>query len=626
LEMVNKRETRFRLRPTGWRGYLLLGFVLWVQLSCTGMVYGFLGVFPKVGAQEGPDIKIGDVTVKEGLYPEFCEMVKDPLTGNMKRNCQARDHLYSNMFTVAVGTASLSTCIWGLIMDRFGPKIIATLGSLMVCFGHGIMWLMIDKSAPYMLNIGLVLVAAGGVGPYISSYNIANVAPDAKVITSFIAALFNMSGLDWLFVYGALYKIGYTGSELRTQMSIIFLAISGANTILIYLLWPVRPFIKGDRVQKLLDFRLYRTRKTPTPSDEENVFKENKTKNDVNCLIPKNVAIKKAGAQLDGTSIMHKVNEAEALLSYKKANYSGQPESPPSDGELTLVSIDLKPDLRDLDAVGQVKSFEFIMITLFYSYFLMCMAFYLGSINTQIANFCEGTSYNADWLQQLALIMANFFPVLIAERIGSVLDQLGFAFGVAAVTTCSMLMFGFILIGTQPTLIASMTLFGVMRCFLFTTYFGYIAAAFGFAHYGQVIGVTTLFAAGICEANLFINHLAFEWGFEYVNMALVIGAAPFLIYALTLGVWEWERFQHLPGFNADVEGSHHSDNLALKREETFGRRLTVGFSRYMGVTPRRMNEALNAYVFTSDGDNRSVVSDGNRVYKFSRNNTQHSVI
>jgi len=172
-------------------------------------------------------------------------------------------------------------------------------------------------------------------------------------------------------------------------------------------------------------------------------------------------------------------------------------------------------------------------------------------------------------------------PVVLAFPCGLLIDRFGYSFGMGTVCICSVIMFGTLEFDSVPSYVISSVLFATFRCFLFSTFFGYIGNMFGFDNYGTVTGFASLFAGIFSQIVIVLNWVAYHYDFTYVNIGLAVASSFSFPLALTLGVWELDGEEHVT-----IAGDPKL--YTLKSHSTFGSRITRWWSRVASVSPRRL--------------------------------------
>merc|ERR1712083_1226425 len=116
----------------------------------------------------------------------------------------------------------------------------------------------------------------------------------------------------------------------------------------------------------------------------------------------------------------------------------------------------------------------------------------------------------------------------------------------------------------------------MFRCFLFTTFFGYVGSMFGFDHYGTVAGVASLLAGALSQFVTVLNWVAYRYDFTYVNIGLAVATSFCFPLALTLGVWELD-------VEEDVTIAGDPKLSIVESHSNFGSRMIRWWSRVASV-------------------------------------------
>jgi len=100
---------------------------------------------------------------------------------------------------------SIGSVGFGLLLDRAGPRITAVSGLLMSVLGNSLMGyahseLLPGERGDIAKVVGLSLIAAGGIAPYLSNMNIANLYPSPGLFVAANTLLFNVAGCIYIFL------------------------------------------------------------------------------------------------------------------------------------------------------------------------------------------------------------------------------------------------------------------------------------------------------------------------------------------------------------------------------------------------------------------------------------------
>lgn len=126
-------------------------------------------------------------------------------------------------------------------MDFLGPKASCLFGLTFLGVGNYLI-ATTDSSkddvevAIAKFTIGFAIIAMGGMGPYITSFNIANLTNSETTTTSLIAALFNFSGLTYFIMISILNVVNVTVDEQREFICLLFTYICIGQVVLVYLI------------------------------------------------------------------------------------------------------------------------------------------------------------------------------------------------------------------------------------------------------------------------------------------------------------------------------------------------------------------------------------------------------
>lgn len=137
------------------RGKLaLLGTIVFIvsTLCVSGVIYNWLDVT--------------NMLKVEGEYMELCHG-----NFNNKGSCDARDARLNLIYTVAVNVASVGTVVYGLTLDRWGPRLNAFSGALIIGIGYLLFGLSDSKTFDAFIP-GYALMAFGGIGVFVSNFHV----------------------------------------------------------------------------------------------------------------------------------------------------------------------------------------------------------------------------------------------------------------------------------------------------------------------------------------------------------------------------------------------------------------------------------------------------------------------
>jgi MFS family permease len=171
----------------------------------------------------------------EGLYASLCE--------DGEVDCAARKTRFSFMFFVAQSNLYGCMGVWGILLDRFGPRKISVTGMFIAVVG-----LTMFASATEANDIflpALVVMGCGGAAVHMSWFHISNLFPARrKTVSSLVVGALVGSGLVFV-VYEALVSNGICS---RRQMFAGHAVLAACLLVFAALLWPESSFQLGDCV------------------------------------------------------------------------------------------------------------------------------------------------------------------------------------------------------------------------------------------------------------------------------------------------------------------------------------------------------------------------------------------
>lgn len=185
--------------------------VCFTVLACwlaSGIVFGFAALKP--------------VLIDQGVYREYCSAgeIEDDVEVCYRQDLRfvsllERSKIHSNSFTrlnvffaVASTTCNISALPVGTILDHYGPKVAAIVGSICLTIGCLLMAcaFAIPEFDGYL--IGNVFLALGGTFIFVPSFAIANAFPKfSGTIVATVTGAFDSSAAVFLF-----YRLGYEAS------------------------------------------------------------------------------------------------------------------------------------------------------------------------------------------------------------------------------------------------------------------------------------------------------------------------------------------------------------------------------------------------------------------------------
>ncbi|GAB7360621.1 hypothetical protein MBLNU230_g0501t1 [Neophaeotheca triangularis] len=193
-------DTNKAVHPTGgisawkvspsWRFAQVTVTVLACWLA-SGIVFGFAALKP--------------ILVDQGVYREMCTPEEIKLDVKL---CYEQDLRLNLFFAIASTTCNVSALPVGTILDRYGPRLCAIIGSVCLAIGSLLMAyaFYIPEFDGYIA--GNIFLALGGTFIFVPSFSIANAFPKfSGTIVATVTGAFDASAAVFL-----LFRIVYDGS------------------------------------------------------------------------------------------------------------------------------------------------------------------------------------------------------------------------------------------------------------------------------------------------------------------------------------------------------------------------------------------------------------------------------
>ncbi|KAK5147398.1 hypothetical protein LTR32_001143 [Rachicladosporium monterosium] len=169
--------------------------VIFTVISCwlaSGIVFGFAALKP--------------VLISEGVYRELC--TPEEIIAGVEI-CYEQDLRLNFFFAIASTTCNVSALPVGTILDRYGPRTCAVIGSIALAIGSILMAyaFAVPKFDGYI--VGNIFLALGGTFLFVPSYSIANAFPKhSGTIVATVTGAFDASAAVFLF-----YRLAYESSN-----------------------------------------------------------------------------------------------------------------------------------------------------------------------------------------------------------------------------------------------------------------------------------------------------------------------------------------------------------------------------------------------------------------------------
>ncbi|KAK5683113.1 hypothetical protein LTS10_004644 [Elasticomyces elasticus] len=440
-------------------------------LACwlaSGLVFGYAALKP--------------VLISEGVYRKLC--TPEEIRENVEV-CYEQDLRLNFFFAIASTTCNVSALPVGTILDRYGPRVCAVIGSIALAIGSLLMGyaFAIPHFDGYVL--ANVFLALGGTFLFIPSFSIANAFPKyAGTIVATVTGAFDASAAVFLF-----YRLAYESSGGSFTPQKFFFG---------YLVVPAAIFIAQFT---LMTPDGYKT----IPQLEAKIEKIEDATNDVHDsddeLSDREVRRQRARRREHRESKLAELENAVGDAEFREAREHKEEER--------LVTSGVWGALHGRPAHIQMLSPWFILITLITVLQMLRMNFFIASIRTQY-EYMLGSDKAAKQINAFFDYALPIGGVAATPVIGLLLDNLSTA---AMLSVLVALITAVGILGALPYVWAAygnVVLFVLLRPLYYSAMSDYATKVFGFATFGKIYG-TIICLSGL--VNLFqpaIDALTYE--------------------------------------------------------------------------------------------------------------------
>ncbi|KAK4147608.1 major facilitator superfamily domain-containing protein [Dichotomopilus funicola] len=443
-------------------------------ISCflaAGVVFGYAAIKP--------------VLKKEGAYRRVC--TAPGWSADDEETC-VNIHL-NLMFTIAAVATNVVALPVGAILDHYGPRVCALLGSLFLASGALLMAFESRLAAESFdgLLLGYLLLALGGPFTYISSFQLSNAFPrHSGFILALLTGAFDASSALFL-----LYRIVYekTGGAFDHRRFFLgYLLVPVAIALLQFTLMPAQSYkTVGELVEEIEEAPLHARIGSPV-------------------LAPAFDQVDEETALLQEEERQHRVDVLEGIQSVLgSAKADEQAEREEHINEISGVW----GVMHGYSAWQQIKSPWFILICLFTVVQMTRINFFVATIRSQYSSLF-GSLPDAIALNHFFDIALPLGGIIAIPFIGIVLDH------TSTPTVLAVLVFFATAIGVLGVIpgqiwagYANVVLFVLYRPFYYTAVSDYSAKVFGFETFGKVYG-TVIALSGVLN----FSQEGLDWLFE----------------------------------------------------------------------------------------------------------------
>lgn len=410
------------------------------------------------------------------------------------------------MFAVAAVATNVFALPVGMILDKYGPRISSTAGSILLAVGAAL--LAFAEQLPFDGYLsGYIFLALGGTFIYIPSFQLSNTFPNhSGFILALLTGAFDSSSAVFLF-----YRLIYNASSNRFVPSKFFV---------IYL---IIPFLILFSQIFLMPSDSYKS----VVEIAENAQSSSSDWGNGGGPISQ-------AQEVRGNHSDRAMNEYESLLAKSSGDKNRQEE------ERKREISGVWGALHGRSALQQIKTAWFILITLFTVFQMMRINYFVATVRTQYEYLLHSHAL-AKHVTHVFDVALPAGGVIAVPFIGLILDNFSTAFvlGLLVVIATAIGVAG--VLPFNWAAYTNIALFVLYRPLYYTAISDYTAKVFGFYTFGKVYGLMICCAGALnlLQTTLDVaTHNVFHGNPIPVNFILLTTV---LLVGSTLTGYVWHR-------------------------------------------------------------------------------------
>jgi LAT3 family solute carrier family 43 protein 3 len=451
-------------------------------------VFGFSCTFIIAGAVYG--------------WPAFRQQLKDEGTTLTEKQLGA-------IFTVGSWSTLGGSFLTGLARDRFGTRL-TVCTSFLFCTAGSLGMAISDPSNAIALGVSLFALGLGS-GVQVCVAPVAGLFPNnAGSILASLSGAYNLSGLVFLALCNPSNNrlasfLGFAAFLLMWAVMSAFLMPKGDSFL-------VEQEEKGRLPETIEETTKTDDGKEPTEIPLSQPGSESDEENDS----PKNKTPEQAFEECDGGC--YKLNSNASLE---------------DDDHLSAPSTDLESQSTQEDkppsALEQMKSAEYILLTLWLSILLAPLQYFVGSIGFQLEEKGDDDGFYTN------LFSITYAAGIVVAPVGGYMaDNLGL--GITQGVATLLCAFSLLMMASDLPLNAQIVAFvayGAGRMFMFSMHFANVGKRFGYANFGTLSGVGLLTSSIVSLVQYPLIALTADGNGSTVNAvcgSVLLGLLPYCIW------------------------------------------------------------------------------------------------
>mmetsp|Transcript_2839 Transcript_2839/g.6562 ORF Transcript_2839/g.6562 Transcript_2839/m.6562 type:complete len:518 (+) Transcript_2839:93-1646(+) len=372
------------------------------------------------------------------------------------------------MFVVASFFNFLGPLLLGIVLDLYGPRICSVISILFILAGC----LLFGLSTPDLpLFIpAMCLIAFGGPGTQNAIIHLSNLYPDWKATaTAFITGSFQLSFVVFLIFDQLWVCMDWNYSHLFIGYGVV----CAVNLVVSLCMWPDQPYSWQEQTE--VAERAYMDTHEQHPSPARPPQKLGPIR------LP-SVFQHKRKPSVQSYSLVH--GEDSDRYRYTDSADANAVEDVAVEGSVLL---------HDASLSEQMRSPEFIHLTLFFLVNSFWANFYIGTFDMQLGDEQMLTPLQQrDFARIFTLVIT--LGVLVIPPVGLLMDVGGFPLTATLTVFCGVA-WSILLLLDSPSdhlLIASFAAYSLYRTSFYTFFFAYLADVLGFRYFGMLAGIIFL--------------------------------------------------------------------------------------------------------------------------------------
>jgi len=412
------------------------------------------------------------VLIENKVFFELCENAE--ADGEISQ-CNEQILKFSLMFSLASTATNAFSLPIGFILDKYGPKVSCYIGSILFFFGC----LLFGLSGPTFNGylVGFLLLGIAGPFIFISTLHFSTVFPNKSgLIMAALTGSFDASSVIFLLFNKLFYFF-----DRKYSIQTFFL---------VYIIVPVIIFIANSFLMPKTSLQWSET-ESFDESQQNLIIEPNEESNLLNT---------------NENSISSSLNNYQSIISEHEQN------------------VNREKDIKEMTSWEQMKTKEYILITLLTSIFMIRLNFYISTTEEQFQTISNDENEIKNTVQFFN-IMLPLAGVLSIMPIGWLLDS--FKMYIGFTVLCSMsLVFGILsLIPSLQLQFLSIIIFVFMRPLLYTSGNDFSTKIFGFKTFGRVYGLMNLISSIVNFGQYAVEYFVvnvFNGQFIEINIAFTI--------------------------------------------------------------------------------------------------------